>query len=83
VRVCVAPFSLTDGSEAVTAKVVSLPPEPTQQSSPTGWRSVGDAAGQVLSSVAYRCAVASRAYPTLRMEAGEGAVIVPLAGSVE
>lgn len=77
------PVSLTNGSKAMVANVVSSPLEPTGRSSPTGWRSVGEAAGQVLSGVAYRCAVASRAYPTLLAEAGEWAEISPVAGSAE
>lgn len=77
-------FSLIDGSEIVIASVASVPPEPADRSSPTSWRSVGDAAGHVLSGVAYRYAVASCAYPTLRTEGGEWVEeIIPIAASAE
>lgn len=77
------PVSLTNGSEAMVANVVSFPLEPAKRSTCTGWRSIGEAAGQVLSGVAYRYAVASRAYPTLLAEAGEWAEIIPVTGSAE
>lgn len=75
------PVSLTDGPQAVTMNVASLPCEPAERSSPPDWRSVGEAAGSVLISLAYRCA--SRAYPILHEEGGERAEIAPLAAPAD
>lgn len=55
------------------ANVVPFPLESTEQQTPNGWRSVGDAVGQVLSSVALRGAFAASAYPSRRTTGGDWA----------
>jgi len=71
------PHTLTDGYPVVTSNVVSFPHELFERSQPPGWQSVGEAAGSVLSGVAYRCAFALRAYPILREEGGELVELIP------
>jgi hypothetical protein len=55
----------------VTSNVVSFPRELARGSATPGWQSLGDAAGSVLSCVAFRSGVASNVSPILREEGGE------------
>lgn len=67
----------------MTSNVVSFPRELARGSPPPGWQSLGDAAGSVLSVVAYRRGVASNVSPILREEDGEWPETVPFAAPAE
>jgi hypothetical protein len=54
----------------VTSNVVSFPRELARGSATPSWQSLGDAAGSVLSCVAFRSGVASNVSPILREEGG-------------
>ena len=74
---------LIDECRPVARAAVRVPRGQPEGASLSDWRSVGDAVGHVLSSVAYRYCVASSAYPTLRTEDGERGNSLPVAVSAE
>ena len=53
------------------ASLVSFPRESSPAPVAQDWRSIGDAAGHVVSRVAYRCSPASKQCTILREEGGD------------
>lgn len=53
------------------ASLVSFPRESFPAPIAQDWRSIGDAAGHVVSRVAYRCSAASKSCTILREEGGD------------